>query len=81
MGPPVLRRTCAASAVGVAESGVKSLVSPLLADTCRGGRGEAYFISFFKCAHRRCNVKYQPFFNCATVAANHGILTMTQELD
>ena len=45
MGPPVLRRTRAASDVGVAESGMKSLVSPLLADTCRGGHGEADFIS------------------------------------
>ena len=35
----------AASDVGVAESSIKSLVSPLLADTCRGGRGEADFIS------------------------------------
>ena len=45
MGPPILRRMYAASDVGVAESGIKSLVSPLLADTCRGGRGEADFIS------------------------------------
>ena len=45
MGPPVLRRMHAASDIGVAESGVKSLVSPLLADTCRGGHGEADFIS------------------------------------
>ena len=41
MGLPVLRRMHAASDVGVAESGMKSLVSQLLVDTCRGGHGEA----------------------------------------
>ena len=46
MGLPVLRRMHAASDVGVAESSIKSLVSLLLADTCRGGRGEADFISY-----------------------------------
>ena len=45
MGPPILRRIHAASDIGVTESGMKSLVLPLLADTCRGGYGEADFIS------------------------------------